>query len=289
MSVFTGIRKKICVSYNKINDEETLTQLSYHNNMRAKDYTEYIQLIPPSINKELQITTKLCLNNMKVNGMTDVVLSKPINQLPTNEFIFMILDLFQNCEMMLLAEYIIDCIGYPETEITFERVYEDKYRALYNFNHKIKVKLRTYFWLQIDGKPIIAVNNMDLDTKNGKNLHLDDHQDYFLQDGYETHSDYYKDLMRELNSDLPFELRGRYLINNLDEIKIVEYGICVLNSPLPKFLVKFIRSKYLSGVDDLGIPLNKFGRERPEIKTCNINPYVHSDILDIKKEIGYWL
>lgn len=58
---------------------------------------------------------------------------------------------------------------------------------------------------------------------------------------------------------------------------------------MPKFLVKFTRSKHLVGVDDLGIPLNKFGRERVEIKTCNINPYVHSDVLDIKKEIGYWL
>ena len=130
---------------------------------------------------------------------------------------------------------------------------------------------------------------MDFDTKKGTNLHLEDHQDYLLQEGYETYSSYNDDLMKELNSDLSFDLRGRYLINNLDEIKIVEYGICVLNTPVQKFLVKFIRSKYLSGVDDLGIPVNKFGRERPEIKTCNINPYVHSDILDIKKEIGYWL
>ncbi len=58
-----------------------------------------------------QITVKLCMVEMKSQGMTQVVSNVPVNNLPPTQFVFKLFDEMVNREMRLLAEEIISYVG----------------------------------------------------------------------------------------------------------------------------------------------------------------------------------
>ena len=62
---------------------------------------------------ELQVTTKMCMTRMKKQGITERVLSTPLNELSKEEFVFRVVDEMVNCEWKAQAEYIISLVG-PE-------------------------------------------------------------------------------------------------------------------------------------------------------------------------------
>lgn len=58
-----------------------------------------------------QLTVKLCLIEMKRQGMTDFVASRADNELTTPQFVFRVLDLFVNSGMKIIAEDIVSYVG----------------------------------------------------------------------------------------------------------------------------------------------------------------------------------
>ena len=65
----------------------------------------------PIMSRELQTTTKLCVSSMKKGGMTDKVLSTPLNELSKREFVYRVLDEMMSCAWEPQAEYIVSLIG----------------------------------------------------------------------------------------------------------------------------------------------------------------------------------
>jgi hypothetical protein len=65
----------------------------------------------PLASKGLQTTAKLCVLSMKKNGMTDKVLSTPLNELSQSEFAYRVLDEMMSCAWEPQAEYIVSLIG----------------------------------------------------------------------------------------------------------------------------------------------------------------------------------
>ena len=60
---------------------------------------------------ENQLTLKLACNRVKQEGMTEFVARTEINDLTPPQFVYMILDLFQNSMRHELAEFICSCVG----------------------------------------------------------------------------------------------------------------------------------------------------------------------------------
>jgi hypothetical protein len=58
-------------------------------------------------NETLQITTKCCLTKMKNDGITPRILATPMNDLTEPEFIFRVLDEFQNCGWFGLGDEVV--------------------------------------------------------------------------------------------------------------------------------------------------------------------------------------
>ena len=62
---------------------------------------------------ELQVAAKMCMTRMKKQGITERVLSTPLNELSKDEFIFRVVDEMVNCEWKAQADYIMSLVG-PE-------------------------------------------------------------------------------------------------------------------------------------------------------------------------------
>lgn len=62
---------------------------------------------------ELQVAAKMCMTRMKQQGMTEKVLTTPLNELSKEEFAFRVVDEMVNCEWKAQAEYIMSLVG-PE-------------------------------------------------------------------------------------------------------------------------------------------------------------------------------
>ena len=62
---------------------------------------------------ELQVTAKMCMSRMKQQGITDRVLSTPLNELSKEEFVFRVVDEMVNCEWKAQADYIMSLVGKP--------------------------------------------------------------------------------------------------------------------------------------------------------------------------------
>jgi hypothetical protein len=62
---------------------------------------------------ELQVATKMCMTRMKKQGMTEKVLTTPLNDLSPEEFAFRVVDEMVNCEWKAQADYIMSLVG-PE-------------------------------------------------------------------------------------------------------------------------------------------------------------------------------
>ena len=77
------------------------------------DFLEFLNstIYKPLVSKELQTTTKLCISAMKKKGMTDKVLSTPLNELSKSEFAYRVIDEMMSCAWEPQAEYIISLIG----------------------------------------------------------------------------------------------------------------------------------------------------------------------------------
>ena len=60
---------------------------------------------------ELQVAAKMCMTRMKQQGMTDKVLSTPLNELSQEEFAFRVVDEMVNCEWKAQADYIMSLVG----------------------------------------------------------------------------------------------------------------------------------------------------------------------------------
>jgi DNA-binding HxlR family transcriptional regulator len=63
---------------------------------------------------ELQVATKMCMTRMKKQGMTDKVLSTPLNELSKEDFVFRVVDEMVNCEWKEQAEYIMSLVGHEK-------------------------------------------------------------------------------------------------------------------------------------------------------------------------------
>lgn len=62
---------------------------------------------------ELQVAAKMCMTRMKRQGMTEKVLTTPLNELSKEEFAFRVVDEMVNCEWKAQADYIMSLVG-PE-------------------------------------------------------------------------------------------------------------------------------------------------------------------------------
>lgn len=295
----TGIVKQVEAIYRPVDENDVkYTKCNYFIDKNESlndvvDYRNSIMLLPPRANEDTRVLVKLCLNAMKQKpGMTEYAMREDINSLTPGEFVFMILDKFQNSEMMLLAEEIISYVGcYPKIKISFERVYSDYYREVANYHNRVKVKLRTYYWRQLDDTPtIFAINNMELDTRNGNNVEKINGEplDYYrLLNGYEKYSYYSLDLFNELNDGATDDVMAcRFIRSNLKlGVDVLSYWynqqIPELHTPLPKWLAKLRRGGTMVGADNVGIPIGIHGEERPDIDPSNINPFIHEGVLDM--------
>lgn len=283
--ISTGITREICVSYREIG-YESIGKLNtfFQNDDVVKSPDKFIEIIPPQINKDLRTEVKLCLNRMKLEGYTDYVLKTQINDLERHEFVFMVVDMFQNSEMMLLADEVLSYVGYPEKKIVFDRMYEDVYHPLYGYNGTILAKLRTYYWVDNSDKPVGVINNMYIDTKNGDNVDsiygvsLDR---FMLMNGYKTHSTLHDDLLRTLNEGLPKRLVSKYITNKYGYTYPC-HNVHIINVPFPPYITKLRRERRPTGVPDIGIPIGIDGTERFDVICEDINTDDHIGVLDIK-------
>ena len=105
------------------------------------DESEYLELIPDD-SDELRIQVKLSVNRMFTYRHE---IPKEINKMNPHEFVFMVLDMFQNCEMKPLSEEVVSYVGCPTTKFDFELVYEDT-----RFYHTELIIMRKYMWQQVD-------------------------------------------------------------------------------------------------------------------------------------------
>jgi hypothetical protein len=80
----------------------------------------------PLISRELQTTTKLCISSMKKNGMTDKVLSTPLNELSKHEFVYRVLDEMMSCAWEPKAEFIVSLIGCGNNKSSFPSIIMNK-------------------------------------------------------------------------------------------------------------------------------------------------------------------
>ena len=62
---------------------------------------------------ELQVAAKMCMTRMKQQGMTEKVLTTPLNELSKEEFAFRVVDEMVNCEWKAQAEYMMSLVGKP--------------------------------------------------------------------------------------------------------------------------------------------------------------------------------
>ena len=64
---------------------------------------------------ELQVATKMCMTRMKKQGMTEKVLTTPLNDLSPEEFAFRVVDEMVNCEWKAQEDYIMSLVGPVKT------------------------------------------------------------------------------------------------------------------------------------------------------------------------------
>ncbi len=64
---------------------------------------------------ELQVAAKMCMTRMKQQGMTDKVLTTPLNELSPEEFAFRVVDEMVNCQWKAQADYIMSLVGPVKT------------------------------------------------------------------------------------------------------------------------------------------------------------------------------
>lgn len=62
---------------------------------------------------EHQVTAKMCMTRMKRQGMTEKVLTTPLNELSKEEFVFRVVDEMVNCAWKAQADYIMSLVGKP--------------------------------------------------------------------------------------------------------------------------------------------------------------------------------
>jgi len=153
----TGITKSIQVSYKNVKKGDTFG-FPYFDELPV----DGICLMGDNNqNGLLRNTVKMCINRLHTIGMTNVVSTKESydEKLTTDEFIYKVLDMFQNCEMKPLAEELVDYIG-DSGKFSFELVYNDEYYPVdnnYHGNH-IYIKLRKYYWVQVDNALIVGID-----------------------------------------------------------------------------------------------------------------------------------
>jgi hypothetical protein len=94
----------------------------------------------PKLITQNQITTKLCMSSMKRAGLTDKVLSTPLNDLTPEEFAFRVMDEMVNCEWKAQAEYIVSLIGEPAATQICTGIKNNAHEQLYpkKINYTLK-------------------------------------------------------------------------------------------------------------------------------------------------------
>jgi hypothetical protein len=98
--------------------------------------TNFLELLnnkfyKPLISNELQTTTKLCVSAMKKNGMTDKVLSTPLNELSQSEFAYRVLDEMMSCAWEPQAEYIVSLVGIGNSSQAPSMIYNKGFEQLH--------------------------------------------------------------------------------------------------------------------------------------------------------------
>jgi hypothetical protein len=221
----TGIKKAIQASYKNVKKGDTIgypiiDELPF----------DGVYLMGDTDNNQLlRDTVKLCVNRLHKIGMTNVINAKESKniKLNTDEFVYKVLDMFQNCGMNSLAEEVVEYVG-NTSKFTFELVYKDNYHQVdnnYNPNY-IYIKLRTYYWIQVDNTLI-----MGSDFKfSYSELSLGER------------------LLKTLNNGLPNSRRARTIHNYLDESIYMD----------PPRLRRINR---YTGPPDYGVPVGLDGQE----------------------------
>jgi hypothetical protein len=115
---------------------------NYGEQMLARLNQLYNEKNRPKLIKENQITTKLCLSAMKRAGLTDKVLSTPLNELTQAEFAFRVMDEMVNCAWKAQAEYIVSLIGEPKIQQICCGIKNNAYEQLYPKAKKISYSLK---------------------------------------------------------------------------------------------------------------------------------------------------
>ena len=183
-------------------------------------------------NDVLRNTVKLCINRLHKIGMTNIVSIKEENniKLTKDEFIYKVLDMFQNCGMNLLAEEVIDYIG-DTRKFTFELVYKDDYYPVENHiqNYHIYIKLRQYYWTQVDNALI-----------NGSK--------YIFNPNYYSKLSLGERMLEQLNEGVPNVRKGRSIHNYLDD-------------PIYLEPPRLRRTNRYTGPPDYGVPVGLDGKE----------------------------
>ena len=179
-------------------------------------------------NDELRTTVKLCIDRLHRIGMTNVVSYKKTNSLSKDEFVYKVVDMFQNCGMEPLAEQVVDYVG-NSSPFTFELVYYDNYYSVSNTRDDIWIKLRTYYWIQTSN---ICINQID-DTNDRINYNAVTLGEKFLE---------------QLNEGIPKTRKGRTIHNYLDE-----------NVLIPS--CRLTRMNAYMGPPDAGIPVGLDGED----------------------------
>lgn len=89
---------------------------------------EYLQLLNENLttSDDLQVTTKMCISNMKRNGATERVLSTPLNDLSRSDFAYRVIDEMMSCAWQPQAEYILSLIGLGGYETKLPTVIRNK-------------------------------------------------------------------------------------------------------------------------------------------------------------------
>jgi hypothetical protein len=180
-------------------------------------------------NELLRNTVKMCVNRLHEIGMTNVVSVKDEYnmKLGPDELVYKVLDMFQNCEMKPLAEELVEYVG-DSRKFTFELVYKEDYYPVennYHGNH-IYIKLRRYYWLQLDNPLIVGSNN----SFNYSELSLGER------------------LLERLNDGLPKSRKGRTIHNYLDD-------------PIYMDPPRLRRSYRYTGPSDMGVPVGLDGED----------------------------
>uniref|UniRef100_A0A6C0F0T1 Uncharacterized protein n=1 Tax=viral metagenome TaxID=1070528 RepID=A0A6C0F0T1_9ZZZZ len=113
---------------------------NYGEQMLARLNQLYNEKNRPKLIKENQITTKLCMSSMKRAGLTDKVLSTPLNDLTPEEFAFRVMDEMVNCEWKAQAEYIVSLIGEPAATQICTGIKNNAHEQLYpkKINYTLK-------------------------------------------------------------------------------------------------------------------------------------------------------